>query len=490
MRRQWGLCLLAVSVILTGTVGYVLAARPAVQLSADPHYNAHTHSTPTILGTLQSQSAPIDLSSFVLTVDDRVIYTGDADWYLYPGSSFSSQFVDEEGRNLTWEYRQSCKHEGAFAEGRHEIRFTFRDTEGTSYGDDVSLAFFVDLTAPKIRFDGLDLYIEDGGSGAFLDPRVERRQVSVCSAELDRELCREVNRVAEGWQVECEDDQSPGLKVDIWLLSGAESDRQFVSTETVGWSVSTSPSGGKVKAHMEPHGNRHRVDPDDALQFVAYSRRLVLFGSDDVRSPHPDLVSVLKEYGTPYVFDRERRQITVYVRGPADRAGNAHPPVFSDLLTPDTGEPIGRGAAPVGTTAGWVGLDRPPASSNPTETVARGGALEQASDLQGTAQSSILSISNARVYPNPFNPFTQNTVIAFELSEPADLEITAYDWAGEFVDTVFRGSGSVGANSVEWGGQTEDGRKLGNGTYLIRVVARTQARSESVVLKSVVWNDG
>jgi flagellar hook assembly protein FlgD len=157
-------------------------------------------------------------------------------------------------------------------------------------------------------------------------------------------------------------------------------------------------------------------------------------------------------------------------------------------MTPDTGVPLNRGAPPVGTTAGWVGLGTEP-PSNPAGSVARGGSAAQASNLQGAAQS-ILSISNELVYPNPFNPFIQNTTISFELSEPADVEIVAYDWTGEYVDTVFRGGGSVGVNSVDWGGQTEDGRKLGNGTYMIRVVARTQARSEAVVLKSVVWNDG
>jgi flagellar hook assembly protein FlgD len=104
--------------------------------------------------------------------------------------------------------------------------------------------------------------------------------------------------------------------------------------------------------------------------------------------------------------------------------------------------------------------------------------------------SAILAISDARVYPNPFNPAFRNTTIAFGLSKDAQVEITAYDWAGAFVDRVFKGVGTAGANAVEWGGQTEDGRKLGNGVYLIRIVASTDARTESQVLKAVVWNEG
>ena len=102
----------------------------------------------------------------------------------------------------------------------------------------------------------------------------------------------------------------------------------------------------------------------------------------------------------------------------------------------------------------------------------------------------ILAISSASVYPNPFNPFSENATIAFSLTLAAEMEITVYDWGGEFVDTVFMGSGVAGVNFVPWGGQTEDGRKLGNGVYLIRVVARNQARTESTVIKVAVWNDG
>lgn len=103
----------------------------------------------------------------------------------------------------------------------------------------------------------------------------------------------------------------------------------------------------------------------------------------------------------------------------------------------------------------------------------------------------ILTISNALAFPNPFNPFLDDATVQFDLNMAADVEITAYDWAGEFVATVFQGAGvPSGTNDfVEWGGQTEDGRKLGNGVYLLRIVATTQARSESEVVKVVIWNE-
>jgi flagellar hook capping protein FlgD len=100
-----------------------------------------------------------------------------------------------------------------------------------------------------------------------------------------------------------------------------------------------------------------------------------------------------------------------------------------------------------------------------------------------------LMISNATAYPNPFNPFTDDATLSVTLSEDADMTITAYDWDGKFVATVFKGPWIIGVNQTLWSGQTEDGRKLGNGVYFLRVVARSGTRQEEQVLKVAVWNE-
>jgi flagellar hook assembly protein FlgD len=104
-------------------------------------------------------------------------------------------------------------------------------------------------------------------------------------------------------------------------------------------------------------------------------------------------------------------------------------------------------------------------------------------------QGTILKVQNAKSYPNPFNPFYTDATISFEITQSARVQIHIYDWAGEFVNTLDLGTLPQGQNSALWGGQTQDGRKLGNGTYLARVVASTQARQESQVVKVVVWNE-
>lgn len=150
---------------------------------------------------------------------------------------------------------------------------------------------------------------------------------------------------------------------------------------------------------------------------------------------------------------------------PAAGPGPAAVSVFSaaDVASSRTGTPAGSG----GTRSGFESAAAPVLSRAP-----------------------ILAISSARVYPNPFNPAFTNTTIEYVLSKDARVQITAYDWTGAFVDRVYQGPGTAGTNAQEWGGQTEDGRKLANGVYLIRIVATTDARTESQVLKAVVWNDG
>jgi FlgD Ig-like domain len=100
-----------------------------------------------------------------------------------------------------------------------------------------------------------------------------------------------------------------------------------------------------------------------------------------------------------------------------------------------------------------------------------------------------LVISDATAYPNPFNPFTDDATISVTLTDDADMNITAYDWDGKSVATVFKGPWIIGVNQTLWSGQTQDGRKLGNGVYFLRVVAKSGTRQEEQIIKVAVWNE-
>jgi len=103
--------------------------------------------------------------------------------------------------------------------------------------------------------------------------------------------------------------------------------------------------------------------------------------------------------------------------------------------------------------------------------------------------TNILAVTNTKAYPNPFNPFLTDVTLEFSINQDATVSVFIYDWAGQFVNQLNLGSLTSGAQSVLWGGQTQDGRALGNGTYLVRIVASTLARQSATVLKVVVWNE-
>jgi hypothetical protein len=103
---------------------------------------------------------------------------------------------------------------------------------------------------------------------------------------------------------------------------------------------------------------------------------------------------------------------------------------------------------------------------------------------------SVVQVLGAKVVPNPFNPMTgTDAQIMFNLNKPADVEVTAYDWAGDYVATIFKGTKGIGPVNIAWGGQTEDGRDLANGVYLIRIVVNDGSRQEPRVLKLAIWNE-
>jgi hypothetical protein len=101
----------------------------------------------------------------------------------------------------------------------------------------------------------------------------------------------------------------------------------------------------------------------------------------------------------------------------------------------------------------------------------------------------ILQVEDAIAYPNPFNPLVEDVTLSFSLTELAEITVRIFDWSGNAVGTVFRGSGQTGANQVRWSGQAEDGRRLANGVYLVRIEAASGTRREPVVLRVALWND-
>ena len=465
---QCRLPLLVAGVLAAG----IAAASPEVRLDIDPDYNGFTHEAPVVLGQLTGDAAPLDPTSFVLYLDGEPVYRGGSRWQRDAGDAFSYRITDEDARSITFEYRRGCRG-AALAEGTHTVRLEARDLAGNPVVGR-PLEFRIDRTAPGAAFDGLELAVEDAGSGPVLDARLEPGPLAICPSRGEDAVRSALATASADWMLE-ESEVERGLKVDLWRIDAPSFPgiREGVplGTEWVGRTLIGSWSGGVYRADLVPLVKRQRLATGTQVSLVAYSTRYVLRGNGDLPVT---LVETLQGLGLPVRHDRRRGEVVVYTQGPQDRAGNALPPLVSLL------HDGGPGHQPI--------LD-PPVAGRMTPPAPEASHARGRSGPQGAVQQpTILTITDGRVVPNPFNPFAEDAAITFILSEAATVEVDAYDRTGDFVDRIFEGPGSLGTNLVRWGGQTEDGRKLGNGVYLIRVVASNGARKESVVLKAVVWN--
>jgi hypothetical protein len=81
--------------------------------------------------------------------------------------------------------------------------------------------------------------------------------------------------------------------------------------------------------------------------------------------------------------------------------------------------------------------------------------------------------------PNPANP---RTTIAFALAEPGRTSLVVYDLRGRRLLAVADEVMGAGAHEVVWDGRDATGREVPSGTYIVRLNAGGEVRSEKVGL--------
>ncbi|MFC1571765.1 Ig-like domain-containing protein [Candidatus Margulisiibacteriota bacterium] len=76
--------------------------------------------------------------------------------------------------------------------------------------------------------------------------------------------------------------------------------------------------------------------------------------------------------------------------------------------------------------------------------------------------------------PNPFDPGTQTTTIAYSLSKPSTVTLSLFDLAGNLVYketyTASESGGKAGYNEVTWDGKSSAGDYVGTGIYIYLII--------------------
>jgi len=82
-------------------------------------------------------------------------------------------------------------------------------------------------------------------------------------------------------------------------------------------------------------------------------------------------------------------------------------------------------------------------------------------------------------HPNPFNA---GTVIPFEMGDAGDWTVRVYNVAGQMIRSFSGTAGGHGLVNVSWDGTDQNGRPVGSGMYLYRVVAGEFTAARKMIL--------
>jgi flagellar hook assembly protein FlgD len=83
-------------------------------------------------------------------------------------------------------------------------------------------------------------------------------------------------------------------------------------------------------------------------------------------------------------------------------------------------------------------------------------------------------------YPNPFQT---GTTIPYQLFEPSHVQLTIHNYLGQQVTTLVNEFQYEGKYSVYWNAQNSEGRQLGSGLYLYRLITENNTVSVGKLLK-------
>jgi len=84
------------------------------------------------------------------------------------------------------------------------------------------------------------------------------------------------------------------------------------------------------------------------------------------------------------------------------------------------------------------------------------------------------SFSLHQNYPNPFNP---TTIIAFEISDRANIQLTIYDAAGKEIKVLVNGIKSAGKYEIEW-----DASEYPSGIYFYKLESNSLSETKKMAL--------
>ncbi len=88
-------------------------------------------------------------------------------------------------------------------------------------------------------------------------------------------------------------------------------------------------------------------------------------------------------------------------------------------------------------------------------------------------------ISLYQNYPNPFNP---STVIAYELKQSGDLDLSVYNLKGQLVKTLKKAFQTKGRYEIQWDGNDLKGKQMSSGVYFYQLKTKHHTISKKCLM--------
>jgi PKD repeat protein len=82
--------------------------------------------------------------------------------------------------------------------------------------------------------------------------------------------------------------------------------------------------------------------------------------------------------------------------------------------------------------------------------------------------------------PNRPNPFTNTTVLLYELPSTRSVTVSVFDLGGRLVRILENGVRDAGLREISWDGRDEAGRSVASGVYVVRVESREGSAARKI----------
>ena len=102
-------------------------------------------------------------------------------------------------------------------------------------------------------------------------------------------------------------------------------------------------------------------------------------------------------------------------------------------------------------------------------------------DLTSVKENEPYSTPNDILSQNYPNPFSRNTNINFEIENPKRINLTVFDFSGNYVKTLVDADYSKGKYTVNWDATNEGGRLVSNGIYFYVLKADNRQLSKKMI---------